>query len=301
MVIHSIGKSRHGTPQRHFWSRFVYSQKRLLDQSQGLGVKSTLKPMDLEKQFTTLTHLLYDTKVKEKDLEEHVYEVIHENITFTDPWQTITGKQPFITQLKGFHAAIFFDFKIEQISVQMYENEQGGRVLIDGWMNLNQLRWVTGIYPLRTILVYDFVMTGDGSKFFITDLEEMWSLADMIEQAPIMGWFYHLFRYGAGMFFTLFFLVCTIVVGCYHLVIDRSGGVSGGTLSGGVSGICEYIHQQWTNACSIGSEWIHKLLQPSTPLVGSSLISSSLRSVTTCSNESHTTTTTTGGTTTTKP
>ncbi|KAG2379254.1 hypothetical protein C9374_007393 [Naegleria lovaniensis] len=225
MVNHAIGKTRHGTPQRHYWSRYLHSKKRLLDQSKGLGVKSTLKPMDLEKQFTTLTHLLYDTKVKEKDLEEHTYSLFHEDITFTDPWQTITGKQPFITQLKGFHAAIFFDFKIEQIAVQMSENEQGGRVLIDGWMNLNQFRWITGTYPLRTILVYDFVMTGDGSKFLITDLEEMWSLADMIEQAPFIGWFYHFFRYGAGMFFTVFFMMCSLLVGWYHTLCGGEGGI----------------------------------------------------------------------------
>ena len=176
-----------------------------------LGVKNKLSIEELTERFTTLTHLMYDTNVNHKILDERVTSQIHEDVTFTDPWQTNTGKGIFITQLRGFHSAIFFNFDIEQINVQLYDNELGGRVIVDGWMNLNQFKTIVGTYPLRTILVYDFIMTNDGKDVLVTDLEEMWSLADLIEQIPIVGWMYHLFRWGAGYFFTVMFFLCTFV------------------------------------------------------------------------------------------
>jgi len=49
-------------------------------------------------------------------------------------------------------------------------------------------------YPLRTILAYAFEVTDPeargGPVFLIHEHEEMWSLGDMIEAVPVLGWFY---------------------------------------------------------------------------------------------------------------
>jgi len=82
-------------------------------------------------------------------------------------------------------------------------------VIVDGIMNLRQLRFYT--YPLRTILVFDFVMTDGGQSFRIVNHEEMWSFADMIQNAPLVGRFYEGFRFMAGYFFTAaFWLSCAV-------------------------------------------------------------------------------------------
>ncbi|EFC42991.1 predicted protein [Naegleria gruberi] len=243
MPTPSVGTTRHTTPQRHHVSRLLNNNKKLLDQSQGVGVKSKIPTAELENRFSKLTHLLYDTNVKFKDLNEHVYPLIHEDITFTDPWQTITGKSQFVAQLKGFHSAIFFTYDTLQLSVQVNENEESGRVIVDGWMYLNQVKYITGTIPLRTVLVYDFVFNGDGDTFLITDLEEMWSLGDLIEKIPIIGWFYNLFRFGAGFFFTIFFLICTFIA--LRLPFSNVSGQPSGknTSSGGKkSSICSSLN-----------------------------------------------------------
>jgi hypothetical protein len=80
---------------------------------------------------------------------------------------------------------------------------------VDGVMNLRQLRFYT--YPLRTILVYDFAVTADGLR--IRRLEEMWSFADMIANAPLLvGRLYQgAFRPLAGAFFVRAFrLACAV-------------------------------------------------------------------------------------------
>ncbi len=71
------------------------------------------------------------------------------DVTFTDPWLTAHGRGRFRIGLRGFHCVIRFDFDIFQLAVTLNERGDGGRVIVDGVMNLRQLRFYT--YPLRTI------------------------------------------------------------------------------------------------------------------------------------------------------
>src|SRR6185503_2523380 len=155
----------------------------------------------LEERFRELTLLLYDTDVPIPVLEERVYPFIAPDILFLDPWVRVHGGRKFRNGLRGFHTIIHFDFDILQLHVRMNNRGDGGRVIVDGVMNLRQLRVYT--YPLRTILVYDFVLTEGGAGLQITCLEEMWSFGDMIQNLPIIGRGYDLARLGWGYFFTV--------------------------------------------------------------------------------------------------
>ncbi|KAL9657825.1 hypothetical protein ABK040_013162 [Willaertia magna] len=208
-------KAETSPPQRHKLSRILFKNKRIEDDKQGRGVQCKLSIKELEEKFKELTLLFYTTKVKHKELDQKAMPYVDENVTFTDPWQTDSGIQVFWTQLKGFHSIIFFDFTILSLNVTLNENKQGGRVVVDGWMNLQQFKRIY-TYPLRTILVYDFVITGEGKSFKITDLEEIWSFADLIEQIPIVGFFYNLFRWGAGYFFTFIFWLGTLFASLFR-------------------------------------------------------------------------------------
>jgi hypothetical protein len=164
---------------------------------QGLnGAGPKLGVHELERRFAELTKLLYDTSVPVSVLREKVYPHLALDIEFWDPWVRARGLQQFWTGLRGFHAVIRFDFVIHQLAVEINEHGDGGRVLVDGVMNLNQL--VVYTYPLRTILVYEFVIAADGETYQITSLEEMWSLGDLIENAPVVGRAYEGFRWASG-------------------------------------------------------------------------------------------------------
>ena len=92
----------------------------------------------------------------------------------------------------AFHTMFKFDFDVFQLNVQLDAHARTGRGIVDGVMNLRQFSWLY-TYPLRTILVYDFTLLdvprGD-VRFLIHHHEEMWSLGDMIEAVPGVGWFY---------------------------------------------------------------------------------------------------------------
>ncbi|APR77488.1 Hypothetical protein A7982_02835 [Minicystis rosea] len=163
---------------------------------------------ELEEHFREITRLMYDTEVPLPVLEERVYPYLAPGVIFEDPWLRARGFRRFTIGLRGFHCVIRFDFDIFQIGVQL-DARGGGRALVDGVMNLRQLGFYT--YPLRTILVYDFVLTEGGLQ--ITRLEEMWSFADMIANAPLLvGQLYdRVFRPAAGHVFTaLFALSCAL-------------------------------------------------------------------------------------------
>jgi hypothetical protein len=164
---------------------------------------------ELEERFRELTLLMYDTSVAIPLLEERVYPYLAPDIAFVDPWVMIHGGGTFRNGLRGFHCVIRFDFEIFQLGVQMNAAGDGGRALVDGVMNLRQLRFYT--YPLRTILVYDFVLT-EGGGLQITRLEEMWSFGDMIQNVPLVGRFYDgVYRPGFGYLFTgMFWLACAL-------------------------------------------------------------------------------------------
>jgi hypothetical protein len=164
---------------------------------------SQISVRKLEERFYRLTKLMYTTSVPLSTLEEEVVPYLAPNIQFVDPWLRARGSGKFRTGLRGFHCTFYFDFSIFQLNIQLNEQRDGGRVIVDGVMNLRQLRFYT--YPLRTILVYDFKMTEGGRSFQITNLEEMWSVADMIQNAPILGRFYEGFRFVSGYFFTTMF------------------------------------------------------------------------------------------------
>ena len=178
---------------------------------QGLnGTSKRLGVHELERRFTELTQLLYTTSVPAPELREKVYPYLAPTIVFRDPWVRGSGLQQFWVGLRGFHAVIRFDFDIAQLAVQLDERGDGGRVLVDGVMNLRQL--VVYSYPLRTQLVYEFELTPDGESFQITSLEEMWSLGDFIANAPGVGLAYEGFRWASGYFFTaMFWLAATVV------------------------------------------------------------------------------------------
>ena len=159
---------------------------------------------ELEARFREITRLLYDTRVPRALLRERVHPHLAPHVTFVDPWVIVHGKRAFVDGLAGFHCIIYFDFEIFQVAVHLDEHGERGRAMVDGVMNLRQLRFYT--YPLRTILVYDFTLFPDG-VLLIEKLEELWSYGDMIANAPLLvGRFYNrVFRPAAGRFFLALF------------------------------------------------------------------------------------------------
>lgn len=164
----------------------------------------------LARRFTELTHLLYDTSVPVAVLQEKVYPLLGSDITFRDPWIRGKGLSQFWTGLRGFHAIVRFTFDITQLAVQMNARGNGGRVLVDGTMNLNQL--VVYTYPLRTQLVYEFTISPDGEDLEVHALEEMWSFGDLFQNLPGLGMAYEAFRWSWGAFFTGVFWTAANVV-----------------------------------------------------------------------------------------
>ncbi len=163
---------------------------------------------ELEERFRELILLMYTTSVRLDELRERVYPYLAADVAFVDPWIRARGGDKFRTGLLGFHCAFLFDFDITQLRVTM-NGHGGGRMIVDGVMNLRQIPSYT--YPLRAILVCDFVLTQGGTRFEITSLEEMWSFADMIQNVPLFGSAYQGFRFVSGYFFTGFFWLSRVV------------------------------------------------------------------------------------------
>lgn len=172
---------------------------------------------EIEDFFQNLTLLMYDTEVALSVLEERVCPYLAPDVGFSDPWLRARGLARFKTGLFGFHCAFRFDFTIRQLGVRLNPSGDGGRVLVEGVMNLRSIPGY--VYPLRTILVYDFVFVGVEPD--ITSQEEMWSFADLFLNAPLLvGRFYDgLFRPAAGVFFLGFFRLA-----CYLRRRPSSGG-----------------------------------------------------------------------------
>lgn len=147
---------------------------------------------ELESRLWRISQSLYDTRVSEEMLEQEVLPWLAEDVTFTDPWQSGQGIEVYRKGAAAFHTMLRFDFDVFQLNVQLNSHARTGRAIVDGVMNLRQLSWLY-TYPLRTILVYDFTLLdvprGD-VQFLIHHHEEMWSLGDMIEAVPGVGWFY---------------------------------------------------------------------------------------------------------------
>jgi len=148
----------------------------------------------LEKEMTQIVKLQYDTSVPLSELQDKVAPFLGDEVGFTDPWQAGRGKARYELGMRGFHNMFYFDFEVLQLRVDLNDAMTRARVIVDGYMNLRQLQIYT--YPLRTILVYHlFVNVNSGEiRFWITDHEEMWSFGDMIENLPIVGHLYNLFR-----------------------------------------------------------------------------------------------------------
>jgi hypothetical protein len=150
----------------------------------------------LEEEFRRISATLYDTSIPASRLDTEVAPWLAEAVTFTDPWQTGTGKTSYRLGMAGFHAMFRFTFDFLQVNVQLNEYGDGGRALVDGVMQLKQFSWLY-TYPLRTFLRYDFVIPNpaDPTHFLITAHEEMWSVGDMIQAVPLIGSVYsHVFR-----------------------------------------------------------------------------------------------------------
>lgn len=169
------------------------------------GVTETgiLDAPELRRRFLVLTHLLYDTSVPLGVLERDVVPLLASDIEFLDPWVHVFGADAFRAGLRGFHCVIRFDFDVAQADVQLDAATGRGRAIVDGVMNLRQLRAYT--YPLRTTLVYDFRLTSDRRSFEVTRLDEMWSLGDLLANLPVAGEAYDLGRRAWGAFFVAAF------------------------------------------------------------------------------------------------
>jgi hypothetical protein len=176
----------------------------------------------IEERLRELTLLMYDTSVPIPVLEERVVPYLAPDIEFVDPWLVARGRERFETGLRGFHCVIRFDFDISQLSVALDARGEGGRAVVDGVMNLRQLRFYT--YPLRTILVYEFTVAA--GELQIRRLEEMWSFGDMIQNAPLLvGRLYRsAFRPAAGAFFTAFFRLSCALWGRRGRAFGGGGG-----------------------------------------------------------------------------
>jgi len=154
--------------------------------------------------------LQYDTSVSQSVLDREVVPHLDKNVTFKDPWQTGYGKSKYTLGMTGFHCMFYFNFSIKQLHVYLNEDNSAGRVLVDGIMHLNQLQLYS--FPLRTLLVYNFVIKEKDGKIIykIKEHEEMWSFGDMIENLPLVNPIYQLFRraFGVGfLMFSIFFWV----------------------------------------------------------------------------------------------
>lgn len=140
--------------------------------------------------------LLYNTDVPGDVLEREVLPFIDDEIVFIDAWQEGAGIGGYRVSAKGFHCMMRFTFDFFSIGVRVNPDRTGGRVVVDGIMNLSSLPFYT--YPLRTLIVYEFRITDstpDAPKFKIELHEEMWSFGDMLEAIPVFGTLYkHVFR-----------------------------------------------------------------------------------------------------------
>lgn len=151
----------------------------------------------LEQRFRHLSQILYDTDVDPAVVDAEVTPLLDANVRFTDPWQQASGREKYRLGMAGFHAMFRFKLRIHQVSVHLAADKQTARILVDGVMDLQPFgpRWT---YPLRTMLVYDVVLTATALRvpdIRITAHEEMWSLGDMLAAAQMTGHFYsHVFR-----------------------------------------------------------------------------------------------------------
>jgi hypothetical protein len=70
-----------------------------------------------------------------------------------------------------------FTFDTYQVNVQLNDDGNTGRCIIDGQMNLKQFEFIY-TFPLRVIVVYDFRLLGSQNvpQFEIFKHEEMWSV-----------------------------------------------------------------------------------------------------------------------------
>ena len=142
-----------------------------------------------EDDFRRITLLLYDSTVPTSRLDAELVPYLDPQIRFTDPWQQGHGLTSYRLGAAGFHSMFRFDFEVKQVGVTVDEAQRRGRAMVDGVMNLKMLApFYT--YPLRTLLTYEFQLTGGTPAFRISDHEEMWTFGDMLEAIPGAGWAY---------------------------------------------------------------------------------------------------------------
>ena len=152
---------------------------------------------NLEDRFRAISALLYDTSIDTLRVDAEIAPLLADDVRFVDPWQSGTGKANYRLGAAGFHAMFRFVLDIHQVGVQLSDDGQTGRAIVEGVMNLRPLG-KPFTYPLRTILIYEFAVTDANSHVpgvRIHAHEEMWSIADMITALPLTGWVYrHAFR-----------------------------------------------------------------------------------------------------------
>lgn len=147
----------------------------------------------LEERFRTISLLLYDTSLPPSVVDREVSPYLAESIRFTDAWQQGLGREKYRLGAAGFHAMFKFHFEIFQLNVDVDVAKKKGRAIVDGIMHLKLLSPLY-VLPLRTILVYEFILLDsrgeDGPRFLIQSHDEMWSFADLLAALPGTGWFY---------------------------------------------------------------------------------------------------------------
>lgn len=142
----------------------------------------------LEAHFARISRLLYDTRVGPDVLDREVMPSIADDVTFTDPWQSDSGRAAYRLGLDGFHRLFRFHFEAAQVSVQLDPDARSGRAMVDGVMQLEALAPLY-TFPLRTMLVYRFSLDADGAPK-IHAHEEHWSVGDLIAALPLVGRLY---------------------------------------------------------------------------------------------------------------
>lgn len=172
-----------------------------------IPVLPALGPAELEKRFTRLLHIAYNTSVPVSTLQEEVYPYLAPDIELLSPWLHVRGAETYKVGLSGARLGPPVALDVVQLSARFREKRDAGRVFVDAVLKIRLLPGYT--LPLRTFLTLDFVLTECGESFQITRHEEMWSFADILHNAPLAGRWYETLRAFSGYVVTgALYLAC---------------------------------------------------------------------------------------------
>lgn len=171
-----------------------------------------LGPAEIEKRFTRLLLLAYDTSVPIATLQQEVYPYLAPDIELVSPWLRLRGAETYKVGLSGARLGPRVALDVVQLSACVCDERAAGRVLVDAVLKIRLLP--VGTFPVRTVLTFDFVMTECGESFQITRHEEIWSFADLLQNARLAGRWYDALRAFSGYVVTgALYLACAFGVG----------------------------------------------------------------------------------------